>query len=111
MAFNAKGSVTARMEIQPGPVQVVTTWDGSAYLYQLNTTEGLMKTNLWGGSLSVHNCNEPEHLNKAVKLFLAAEDMLAALQAARDLLKCCGPEANEFGLLDQVEAAITKATQ
>ena len=45
------------------------------------------------------------------RLIAAAPDLLAALQEAADLLRCCGPEANEFGLLDRVDAAIAKAVQ
>lgn len=35
--------------------------------------------------------------------------LLEALCEARDLLRDCGPEANEFGLLDRVNAAIAAA--
>ena len=61
--------------IKPGPIQRVDN-----YLYQLNTTPGLYLTNLWGGGLSPQNGNDPGYLANALKLMLAAEDMLAALK-------------------------------
>ena len=51
-------------------------------------------------------------LNHAdARLIAAAPDLLAALKEAHDLLRYCGPEANEFGLLDRVTAAIARATE
>lgn len=65
--------------VTPGPMQA----DGT-YLYQLDVTPGNLGGNLWGGAIHAQNCNDAVHVEKAVKLFLAAEDLLAALIAARD---------------------------
>lgn len=86
--------------ITPGPIQAAGT-----YLYQLDVTKGNLGVNLWGGALQAHNGNSDAYVNKAVKLFLAAEDLLAALIAARDAWG-----DTEFPSV-MVNAAITKATE
>ena len=93
-------------EFDPGPIQAIGT-----FLYQLDTKQGGgAGQNLWGGSLNAHNGYDEEYLHKALKLFLAAEDMLKALQ----MLVCSPVISNpqEHGnRIRAAKAAITKATQ
>lgn len=93
-------------ELQSGPIQAIGT-----YLYQLNITPGHQNNNLWAGHLYAQNRHSSVHLEKAVKLFLAAEDMLAALKLAREefdnLPRSLG---YTFTHLPAIDAAITKAT-
>ena len=83
----------------PGPIE-----SKGDFLYQLNVAPGNTETILWGGYFTAHNSSGELHLDKAVKLFLAAEDMLAALIAARDAWG-----DTEFPSV-MVNAAIAKAT-
>lgn len=107
MATNTKIVTT------PGPIAAVGT-----YLYQLSgpPANGIGNgCNLWGGHLQAHNGFSEEHLLKAVKLMLAAQSLLDALQMARnglawyqentDLADGCDDEA-----MAQIDAAIAKAT-
>lgn len=93
----------------PGPIQAA-----GHCLYQLDNNHP--QGNLWGGWLSVHNGHDPVHLERAVKLFLAAEDMLAALEMAKNGMEWQRDnrpmhwDQSDDEALAQVEAAITKAT-
>ena len=96
--------------ITPGPIQAVGT-----FLYQLDVTPGNLGGNLWGGGLNAHNGNDKEYVEKAVKLFLAAEDMLKALQEGHQKLATyvsVYPGDKQLRkLLKDWDAAIAKATQ
>lgn len=107
------------LEIKPGPVkQAPSNHPGSVYLYQLdNQYHGNVRgANLWSGALSVNNRHDPKYLQRVVKLFLAAEDMLAALETAKNGLEWQRDnqpmhwDSSDDEALAQVEAAIAKAT-
>jgi hypothetical protein len=69
-----------------------------AYLYQLDDQR---KGNLWGGHLQTQNQNETVHLQRAIKLILAAEDLQKALRALYD-------KRTEESMV-QARAALSKA--
>lgn len=84
------------------------------YLYQLNTVAGDI-CNLWGGSLSAQNNHEEAHLHRAVKLFAAAEDLLVALEHARNGLAWYqdrypgSTDGSDDEAMALIDAAIAKA--
>lgn len=98
---------------KPGPIQAV----GKDFLYQLDASPNSLKTNLWSGQLSPNNDYSPEYAEKAVKLFLAAEDLLAALVAIEPFIPTSSAAdggASKYSAnviaADMVRAAINKAT-
>ena len=98
--------------VVPGPIQAVGT-----FLYQLDTAPRSLKTNLWSGGLAPNNGYEAIHVERAVKLMLAAQDLLDALETAKaglawyqdmfpNVVSGCDDEAMAI-----IDAAIAKATK
>lgn len=90
--------------MQPRNIQPIQLAEPS-FLYQLDAPFNEGGINIWGGNLQANNCYDSTAATKAAKLFVAAEDMLAALKG---LCEVGVPGAPRW---DAAHTAIAKAEQ
>lgn len=97
--------MSKKTPFDPSPILFI----GNSFLYQLDG-HPTKPSNLWSGSLHPNNSYGPQYRDKAAKLFMAAEDMLAALNKLTEWMINTGVDTQTPEFAAAVDA-IEKATK